>query len=163
MTVLLLPLCDQAKGRNPRGCCSVAKPSILIWRIGSVHHRMNTSWIIEYISWIIEWILLESSNKFCLNHRMNFVRIIEWIMYFFNYRTICSNHHMNFDSELSHKYRRKSNAYQGEFIKYCYKFIAYIEQNQICLRFIINMWELSNAYMHITEYWHISATIYIML
>ena len=60
---------------------------------------------------------------------------------------------MNIDSELSHKCRRKSNAHQGEFIKYYYKFIAYIEQNQICLRLnIVNMWELSNAYMHNIKY-----------
>ena len=33
--------------------------------------------------------------------------------------------------------------YQGEF---CYKFIECIEQTQIYLNFIVNMWKLSNAY-----------------
>ena len=46
------------------GRCSVANPSILIWKIGHVHHRMN-------IAWIIEWILFESSNEYCLNCFIN--------------------------------------------------------------------------------------------
>ena len=74
------------------------------------------------IAWIIEWILFESSNEYCL-------KIIEWILL-----------------ELFHKCRRESNAYQGEFIEFCYKFIECIEQNQIYLNFIVNMWKLSNAY-----------------
>ena len=39
--------------------CSVAKPSILIWKIGQVQHWMT-------IAWIIEWILLQSWNEYCL-------------------------------------------------------------------------------------------------
>ena len=78
---------------------TVAKPSILIWKIGHAPHRMN------------------------------FVRIIEWILL-----------------ELFHKYRRESNAYQGEFNEFCCKFIECMEQNQIYLNFIVNMWKLSNAY-----------------
>ena len=60
---------------------------------------------------------------------MSFARIIEWILL-----------------ALIHKCRRESNAYQGEFIEFCYKFIECIEQNQIYLNFIVNMWKLSNAY-----------------
>ena len=70
-----------------------------------------------------------SSNEFCSNHQMNIAQIIECILL-----------------ELFHKCRRESNAYQGEFIEFCYKFIECIEQNQIYLNFIVNMWKLSNAY-----------------
>ena len=87
------------------GRCSVAKPSTIIWKIGHEHHRTN-------FARIIEWILLELSNEYCLH---------------------CV------------KCRRESNAYQGEFIEFWYKFIECIEQNQIYLNFIVNMWKLSNA------------------
>ena len=92
----------------------VAKPSILIWKTGHVHHRINFARIIERI-------LLELSNEF--------VPIIEWILL-----------------GLFHKYRREWNAYQGDFIDFCYKLIECIEQNQIYLNFIVNIWKLSNAY-----------------
>ena len=51
--------------------------------------------------------------------------------------------------ELFHKCRKESNAYQSEFIKFCYKFIEYIEQNQKNLNnsyVEICVWKLSNAY-----------------
>ena len=41
-----------------------AKPSILLWKIGHVHHRMN------FVR-IIEWILLKLSNEYCLNCFIN--------------------------------------------------------------------------------------------
>ena len=69
------------------------------------------------------------SNEYFLNYRINFAGIIEWILL-----------------ELFHKWRRESNAYQGEFIEFCYNFIECIEQTQIYLNFIVNMWKLSNAY-----------------
>ena len=84
------------------------------------------AWILlesSNVAWIIEWILFGSSNEYCLNYRS------EWILL-----------------EFFHKCRRESNTYQGEFIEFCYKFIECIEQNQIYLNFIVNMWKLSNAY-----------------
>ena len=47
-----------------------------------------------------------SLNEYCLNYRMNFVRIIEWILL-----------------ELFHKCGRESNAYQGEFMEFMTRFI----------------------------------------
>ena len=92
-------------------------------------------------TWIIEWIMLALSNEFCSNHRMNISWIIEWILL-----------------ALLHKCRRESNAYQGEFIEFCYNFIE-------CISKMKYIWILlsicGNNQTHISdiEYWHISATI----
>ena len=112
---------------------SVAMPSILIWKISHVHHRIN-------FARIIEWIFLELSNEFCSNHRMNIAKIIEWMLL-----------------ELFHKCRGESNAYQGEFIEFCYNFIECIDK----IKYIWILFSICGNYQtHIRdiEYWHISAT-----
>ena len=85
--------------------------------------------------------MLALSNEFCSNHRMNISWIIEWILL-----------------ALLHKCKRESNAYQGEFIEFCYNFIE-------CISKMKYIWILlsicGNNQTHISdiEYWHISATI----
>ena len=145
-----------------------------------LNHRMKNAWIIQWImlalsnefcsnhpmniSWIIEWIMLALSNEFCPNHRMNKAWIIEWIMLALS-NEFCSNHRMNISwiiewilLALFHKCRRESNAYQGEFIEFCYNFIE-------CISKMKHIWILlsicGNNQTHISdiEYWHISATI----
>ena len=51
-----------------------------------------------------------------VHYRVNFAGIIECILL-----------------ELFHKWRRQSNAYQGKFNEFCYKFIECIEQTQISI------------------------------
>ena len=145
-----------------------------------MQHRMNFVRIIEWImfelsnefclnnrmnnAWIIEWIMLAISNEFCSNNRMNDAWIIEWIMLALS-NEFCSNHGMNISwiiewilLALLHKWRRESNAYQGEFIEFCYNFIE-------CISKMKYIWILlsicGNNQTHISdiEYWHISATI----
>ena len=68
---------NQSVVRSPQ--FTVRSPCFIL--TSHVQHRMNFVRIIEWIMFVIAWIILELSNEFCLNHRMNNVWIIEWILF----------------------------------------------------------------------------------
>ena len=93
--------------RGPPGAHQMERPSLLISWVNPFPSRF----INMTNAWIIEWIMLEFSNEFCWNHRMKISWIIEWILL-----------------ALFHKCRRESNAYQGEFIEFCYNYLECISK-----------------------------------
>ena len=100
-----------------------AKPSILLWKIGHVHHRMN------FVR-IIEWILLKLSNEYCLNFFIN-----------------VGENRMHITANLSNFATSLLNVLNK--IKYIWILLSLCGNYQTHIRDI--------------EYWHISATIYLIM